>query len=295
MIDLDDWIDGFRTGIHPDADPAYADKEWTTADLDEMVSTFDPEKRQVPACIGHPRTDHPAYAWFSEVRRQGDVFQFKLRNIQPRLREGVETEQYGNISLALFPGNKLRHGAFLGAESPAVEGLNPVKFTTGEWHQVTMTFAAEDARRAARERLADGAGGSLARILNQAIVQQGVENDELASAAGITESTVSQILRGEITAPPRERLEGFADVLGIPIRRLVNAVRREGGDYPRETFGFHASPEGEPMTPEEKKKHDDEVKALEDKVKAAEDKNKTQATEFAATKDGARCDQEVSG
>lgn len=42
----------------------------------------------------------------------------------------------------------------------------------------------------------------------------------MASAAGISESTVGQILRGEIDKPPKERLSGFARVLGVASSRL---------------------------------------------------------------------------
>jgi HK97 family phage prohead protease len=55
--------------------------------------------------------------------------------------------------------------------------------------------------------------------------------DDLGSAAGISGSTVSQILAGEIDCPPLNRLEGFANFLGVSVDRLVSAAEADGCDY----------------------------------------------------------------
>lgn len=55
--------------------------------------------------------------------------------------------------------------------------------------------------------------------------------DRMAQAAGIPPSTVMQILRREIDAPPRERLDGFARVLNIDVDRLLQAATADGGNY----------------------------------------------------------------
>ena len=81
-------------------------------------------------------------------------------------------------------------------------------------------------------------GDQLVRVLESALPDEGDDRDRaldrLASAAGISRSTVSQILRAEIDHPPPERLRGFASALGIPYSRLVDAVVRDGAD--RETY-----------------------------------------------------------
>ena len=53
----------------------------------------------------------------------------------------------------------------------------------------------------------------------------------MAAAAGIPDSTVEQILRGEIDLPPRERLAGFAEALGIDPALLIEAANQDGADY----------------------------------------------------------------
>lgn len=81
-------------------------------------------------------------------------------------------------------------------------------------------------------------GENLAGFLNEVIT--GLISDdrpaemiiaELADAAGIDASTVSQILAGEINCPPLERLEGFATSLGVPVADLVAAAEADGCKY----------------------------------------------------------------
>lgn len=71
------------------------------------------------------------------------------------------------------------------------------------------------------------AEGKLARRMNNRIAEmvrggrkQGDIVARLASAAGITESTVNQILQGSIKRPPDNRLRGFARVLNIGFDQL---------------------------------------------------------------------------
>lgn len=84
------------------------------------------------------------------------------------------------------------------------------------------------------QRFLDVRGENLARVLNQAIETKGDRAETLhmmATEAGISESTVGQILRGEVNAPPIERLEGFARVLSVRIETLIDAAEQDGGTY----------------------------------------------------------------
>lgn len=81
-------------------------------------------------------------------------------------------------------------------------------------------------------------GANLARLLNERI--EALESDdrlrsdiiaEMGQAAGIDAGTVNQILAGDIDCPPRGRLEGFAEVLGVSAGRLVSAAESDGCSY----------------------------------------------------------------
>lgn len=54
--------------------------------------------------------------------------------------------------------------------------------------------------------------------------EKGLSNSQLASAAGISESTIDQILAGDITRPPDERLRGLARVLDVSFDHLLSLI-----------------------------------------------------------------------
>ena len=54
--------------------------------------------------------------------------------------------------------------------------------------------------------------------------------DRMASEGGIDDGTVRQIIRGEITRPPDERLRGFARVLETTFEALLNLIPAEARD-----------------------------------------------------------------
>ncbi len=58
-----------------------------------------------------------------------------------------------------------------------------------------------------------------------------VTNAQLGTAAGISESTVGQILSGSIQCPPRRRLEGIADALNVSVSSLIAAAEKDGCSY----------------------------------------------------------------
>ena len=77
--------------------------------------------------------------------------------------------------------------------------------------------------------------GALADRLNSLVDRQSGERSDvvssMATSAGIEESTVNQILNGGIMCPPRERLAGFADVLGVSLSSLIRAAESDGCTY----------------------------------------------------------------
>ena len=75
-------------------------------------------------------------------------------------------------------------------------------------------------------------GVNLVRVLESAIPEgdRTATIERMGAAAGITASTVNQILRNEIDHPPIDRLRGFARSLGLSLARLVEAVVEDGAN-----------------------------------------------------------------
>ena len=90
-------------------------------------------------------------------------------------------------------------------------------------------------------------GAGLSRLLNDLI--DGMVNDDrsradiiesVASAGGIEPGTVNQILRGDIDCPPLDRLEGFAEALGVSMSRIISAAESDGCEYGERSYSGSA-------------------------------------------------------
>jgi hypothetical protein len=133
-------IEIFRPGTHRDM--SGESLSFSDGDVASIAAGYDPAAHEAPACVGHPRDDAPAYAWVSAVRFADGVLSADLDQVDPAFAELVKTGRFKKISAAFYrpdsPGNPkpgqyyLRHVGFLGAQPPAIKGLKPVAFATGD-------------------------------------------------------------------------------------------------------------------------------------------------------------------
>lgn len=132
-----DWIECFRAG---DYGPEKG--RWTAADLDRIAADYDPAKHAAPVVLGHPEDDAPAYGWVKKLMRAGESLWAQLTKVAPEFEELVRSGRFLQRSVALykdFPltaGPYLRHLGFLGAQPPAVKGLQPLMVFSGCYTRV---------------------------------------------------------------------------------------------------------------------------------------------------------------
>lgn len=128
---LQDWIEVFQSGTRPDSKGRVC--TFTNADLDQVVGNM--ALGPVPAVLGHPKHNDPAYAWAHDggVKREGDSLFVKFVDINPDFEAGVDSGAYRNRSLSLFKdpvhGWRMRHVGWLGAAAPAIDGLKPLDYS----------------------------------------------------------------------------------------------------------------------------------------------------------------------
>lgn len=127
---MNDWFEIFRTGTHTDTNGNTC--TWTEADLDTIINRYNAEVYEAPIVIGHPATDAPAYGWIEKLERAGDILLAKAKQLVPEFVDLVRKGMYKKVSIAITPDYDLRHVGFLGAAAPAVSGLIPAQFTSGE-------------------------------------------------------------------------------------------------------------------------------------------------------------------
>lgn len=57
-------------------------------------------------------------------------------------------------------------------------------------------------------------------------------NERIGELAGLDQSTVSDLIQGEVACPPLVRLEGIAEAIGMPVERLIEVAENgDGCDY----------------------------------------------------------------
>lgn len=147
MTGLTDWIEIFKTGSHPGTG-ALAAQRFTAADLDQIVSNFNPAQ-PVPHVITHKELYSPfAYGQAVELKREGESLWARSERINPQFEQLVRDGNLYNRSIRIYQtdkGYELGHIAWLGAEPPAVAGLAPVEFAAqSAFADYTIHFDGQD-------------------------------------------------------------------------------------------------------------------------------------------------------
>ena len=120
------WCEIFKTGIHTDSNGNT--RNWTIDDLKKIEENFKNKNNDVPICIGHPKTNSPAYGWIDKLKLAGESLFAAYKNVQPEFKEAVQKGLFKTRSISLTPDLVLRHVAFLGGQAPAIKGLEQFCF-----------------------------------------------------------------------------------------------------------------------------------------------------------------------
>lgn len=121
MGKLDGWVEIFRAGKHVDS--LGRNRDFSVADLDRMVGSYQPAQHEAPVVIGHPKDNAPAWGWVESLKRDGEVALAKFKQVQPEFADMAGRGLFKKRSISLYPDGSLRHVGFLGAQPPAVKGL----------------------------------------------------------------------------------------------------------------------------------------------------------------------------
>ena len=131
--------------------------------LKAAAQAYDPTRHEAPLVVGHPRHDLPAYGWVQSLQysdgadgHEPGLYALPAQ-VNPDFADMVAAGAFKKISASFYspdaPNNPapgqyyLRHVGFLGAQAPAVKGLQPPKIvnysdaetgvlTFGEWDDV---------------------------------------------------------------------------------------------------------------------------------------------------------------
>jgi hypothetical protein len=119
----------------------------TTLQFDETVlaasaAAYDPGVHEAPIVVGHPKDNGPAFGWIQGLSFADGNLDAEPHQINPEFEALVKSGAYKKISASFYspdaPSNPvpgawyLRHVGFLGAQPPAIKGLEAIGFNEGE-------------------------------------------------------------------------------------------------------------------------------------------------------------------
>lgn len=136
-----DAIHVMKPGAHIDANGSAV--SFSAADLQRTAAAYDPAKHEAPIVVGHPMTDAPAYGWIERLEARPEGLFAVPKQINTEFSDLVRQGAFKKVSGSFYrpdaknhpvPGTwYLRHIGFLGAQPPAVKGLQAVNLNeTGD-------------------------------------------------------------------------------------------------------------------------------------------------------------------
>lgn len=193
-------IEIFKAGKRLDANGNEFDI--TLADLEQVVTSYNPAFHEAPVVIGHPKMNNPAYAWADKLYLDGDTLKATLKQVDPEFGELVKNGRYKKVSASFYtpdsPNNpskgqwSLRHIGFLGAMPPAVKGLKEPIFNETDEQGVVDFNEYQTADEEANTQADAGQADTVAD--NQATSQ----TDNTQSNETVGENAMSQAQKDEL-------------------------------------------------------------------------------------------------
>lgn len=130
----------FKAGKYPQG-------KFTKKEIAEIAKNYDPKFCEAPITIDHQQSG-PAYGWVETVKAEGDKLKVAFKDVPQEFEKDVNDGKYKKVSVELYrnlegKGAYLKAVSFLGAATPQVKGLEPIKFMESE--SDTYEFESEDA------------------------------------------------------------------------------------------------------------------------------------------------------
>lgn len=143
------WIHSLAPGVWPGANGTVS---ISAEDIQRIADTYNPALHEAPTVIGHPSTDDPAYGWVRAAKAKADGLWLHA-DLLPEFAEMVRRKLYKKVSVSLYPpqhpanpvpgGYSLKHLGFLGAQPPAVKGLEALALQETE-NAITLEFSEKE-------------------------------------------------------------------------------------------------------------------------------------------------------
>lgn len=119
----------FKAGKYPQGN-------FTKKEIAQIATNYDPKFCEAPITIDHQQSG-PAYGWVDVVKADNDKLKVSFKDVPEEFEKEVNSGKYKKVSVELYrnlegKGAYLKAVSFLGAATPQVKGLEPIKFMESE-------------------------------------------------------------------------------------------------------------------------------------------------------------------
>jgi len=128
--------------------------DFSEADLAASAAAYDPAKHEAPLVIGHPKADKPRFGGVGSLSYADGVLNAGPKDVIVEFAEWVNKKMFNQVSASFYmpdsPHNPvpgvyyLRHVGFLGAQPPAVKGMNEHGISFSDAEEGVIEFAEWD-------------------------------------------------------------------------------------------------------------------------------------------------------
>lgn len=134
----------FKAGKYPQG-------SFTKKEIAEIAKNYDPTFCEAPITIDHQQSG-PAYGWVESVKADGNKLKVSFKEMPENFQKDVNDGKYKKVSVELYrnlegKGAYLKAVSFLGAATPQVKGLEPIKFMESESDVYEFESEDEDAEQ----------------------------------------------------------------------------------------------------------------------------------------------------
>lgn len=128
----------FKPGTHLASDGQRI--TFSKSDVQGMVAAYNTKLHEAPIVVGHPKDNAPAYGWVESLAYSEELGQVVAtpRQVMQEFDEMVQAGRFKKRSASLYPPDSpnnpvpgqyyLQHVGFLGAQAPAIKGLEGVQY-----------------------------------------------------------------------------------------------------------------------------------------------------------------------
>ena len=141
----------FKAGKYPQG-------TFTKKEITAIAKNYDPKFCEAPITIDHQQTG-PAYGWVENVKADGEKLMVSFKEIPEAFEKDVNEGKYKKVSVELYrnlegKGAYLKAVSFLGAATPQVKGLEPIKFMEAE-ADIYESESVEDTEQFSEEEIVE--------------------------------------------------------------------------------------------------------------------------------------------